>query len=289
LRGVGVDVSTEERMQTEAFCLETEALEAAQSAHQHSQDTFYCHDEICLVEVVPSHRKNFFFRAAPGGHHADCRYHKEPNDDDAEGDPKPKPTPNPQLLVPTSLGPLHRKRRGKKPNRDELLILVRNANNKSVIVPGSLEQVVSAWQGMGNKQRALAPLIIGGEQVNYREAFVFINDRGDDPANVPWKSRIIHGGFGFAAGRVPGYILAESLKKFTCGDKRVCVELVIRPECYNILNEKACVEKAYVGGIQLPSRGTLFWHGPQPQLPSGGRRLRLIPPDDRRYHGFALR
>jgi hypothetical protein len=271
-------------MQTEAFCLETEALEAAQTAHQHSQDTFYCHEEICLVQVVPAHRKNFFFRAVRGGHHTKCKYYKEPKDDDAEGDPKPKPTPNPQPLVPTSLGPLHRKRRERKPSRDELLALVKNAKTKPIIVPGTLEQIVFAWQGMQCSQRILAPLIIHGEQLNYQNAFVFINSCGNNLINVPWESRIIYGGVGLTAGRAPGYLFAESLKKFTCMERRLCVKLIIRPDYYN-----STAEKTYVKDIPLPSRGTLFWHGPQPQLSSEGGRLWLLPPDDRRYHGFALR
>ena len=67
----------EECMQTEAFCFESQAIEPAQSAHQHAGDHFFCPEEVCLVEVRPAKIKNFFFRALKGKlHHPECRYHK---------------------------------------------------------------------------------------------------------------------------------------------------------------------------------------------------------------------
>lgn len=274
-------MSDEDRMQTEAFCFESQSIEPAQSAHQHHEDHFFCPEEICLAEVKPAKRKNFFFRALKGKlHNPDCRYYKEPIEDNGPGDPKPKPTPDPQPLIPTRLGPSGRRVPWREPSREELLTLVQGAKRQPVLVPGTLEEVVSAWEGMSSAERIAMPLMIGDRQLNYRDAFVFLATVGDNFAELPWGDRIIFGAADFSQGKAAGFLFVNSVKKFTCGDERLRLGLIVRPE--------HLVDRVYIQDFPIPSRGTLFWRGPPPQLTPDGKRLVLLP-DDLRYHGFVLR
>ncbi|MEW5728408.1 MAG: hypothetical protein AB1918_11335, partial [Pseudomonadota bacterium] len=145
-------------MQTEAFCFESGSIEPAQSAHQHPDDHFFCTEEICLIEVRPAKIKNFFFRARKGKlHHQDCRYYKEPKEDNGPGDPRPKPTPDPQPQIPTRLGPPARRIPWREPSREELLALVQGAKRQPVLVSGTLEEVVAAWEAMNRVERQTTP------------------------------------------------------------------------------------------------------------------------------------
>jgi len=278
-------VSDEERMQTEAFCFESQSIEPAQSAHQHHEDHFFCPEEICLVEVKPAKRKNFFFRALKGRlHHPDCCYYKEPIEDNGPGDPKPKPTPDPQPLIPTRLGSPGRRVPWRKPSREELLTLIQGAKRQPVLVTGTLEEVVSAWESIPNAERPAMPLMIGNEQMNYRDAFVFLATVGESFAELSWENRIIFGAADSSPGKAAGFLFVNSVKKFSCRDERLRLGLIVRPEHHDDQTDRA-----YIRDIPIPSRGTLFWRGPPPQLTPDGKRLTLQPPDDLRYHGFALR
>ncbi|MBF0095637.1 MAG: hypothetical protein HQL34_13965 [Alphaproteobacteria bacterium] len=275
----------EERMQIEAFCFESQAIEPAQSAHQHAGDHFFCPEEFCLVEVRPAKIKNFFFRALKGKlHHPECRYHKDPKEDNGPGDPRPQPTPDPQTLIPTRLGPPGRRVPWKRPSLEELLVLVQGAKRRPALVPGTLEEVVSAWQGMTEAERLAAPLTISDQQMNYGDAFVFLAKAGDEVTDLPWGERIIFGAAVFRHGKAKGYLFVNPVRRLVLRDERLPFGLIVRPE-----HHEGRDDRAYVRDIPDESRGTLFWRGPSPQPTSDGKRLDLSPPDDELYHGFALR
>ncbi|WP_096701467.1 hypothetical protein [Magnetospirillum sp. 15-1] len=274
-------MSNDEVMLTTAYCRQTDSLEPAEVAHRHADDWFYCTEEICLIEVRPIHGvKNYFFRALKGAlHHPECCYFKEPKDDEGNGDPKPKPTPDPVPLIPTVLGPHHRKRQLRKPTREELLLLVKAASQRPPAIHGTLDEVVSAWEKMSHQERMIAPLMIGENHLTYRDAFVFLAWAGDDFESIAWDTRIVFGGCKFESGDVNGFFFLTSLKKFIHQNIKKPLHLTIgRGPLPASLTE-----------ITPGTEGTIFWHGSAPDPGHNPRLLKFHRPDDERYKGFVFR
>ena len=274
-----------ERMLTEAFCFESQSIEPVQLAYRHKDDHFFCPEDICLVEVTPVKRKNYFFRALKGKlHHINCRYFKEPRDGDGTGDPVQKPSPTPKPLIPTRLGPPAPPLEWKQPTREELLDMVLDARRQPTQVPGTLEDVISAWQFIEPTLRVATPLLIEGSQLNYRDAFVFLATAGDHVADLPWGERIIFGAADLVNGRVDGFIFVTSVRKLLCGEERLPLKHTIRPEYY-----AEGTGRNYICDIPSPSRGTLFWLGEPPVLTDDRRHLQLTLPINTCFRGSALR
>lgn len=275
----------EDRMQTFAFCFENQAVEPAQSAHQHKEDHYFCPEENCLIEVRPAHRKNFFFRARKGRlHNPKCCYYKEPTEETGNGDPQPRPTPNPCTPIPTQLGPPERRMAWREPTREELLAMIQQANNRPHLVSGTLEEVVSAWENMTQDERANSPLLIGNEQLSYSDAFVFLATATDQVTQLPWGNRILYGAADFIKGKCPGIIFVNSVRRLILEEHRLALSLMLRATNYS-----EGTNRAYIQNIPLPSRGTMFWRGEMPILSDDEKRLVLQFSEDIRYQGFALR
>lgn len=273
-------MSNDDVMLTAAYCCQSDSIEPAEAARRHASDWFYCTEEICLIEVRPVQgKKNFFFRALRGAlHDPRCRYFKEPNDDEAEGDPKPKPTPDPVPLIPTILGQRQRQKQFRKPTRDELLLLVKAASERPPAIYGTLEEVVCAWEKMSPQEKALAPLMVGGEQLTYREAFVFLAWIENFEA-LKWDSRIAYGLCEFQRGKVDGFFFLTSRKKFLHNGVKKPLHITIKPGEF----------PADLKLVPPDAVGTIFWHGPPPDTEHNQKLLKLHRIRDERYQGFVFR
>lgn len=242
----------EDRMQTFAYCFESQAVEPAQSAHQHKKDHYFCPEENCLIEVRPAHRKNFFFRARKGRlHNPRCCYYKEPTEETGTGDHQLRPTADPCTPIPTQLGPPERRRAWREPTREELLTMIQQANNRPHLVSGTLEEVVSAWENMTQDDRAISPLLIGNEQLSYSDAFVFLATVIDQVAQLPWGNRILYGASDFNEGRYPGIIFVNSVRRLISEEHRFALSLMLRQK--TIQKEQ----------IERTSRTSPYPHGAQ--------------------------
>jgi hypothetical protein len=270
-------------MLIEAYCLDTDSMMPAEAAIDYRDDTYYCPEENCLIEVTPAKKKNAFFRALRDRlHDRNCKYFKQRTEGDGEGDADPHPSPPPIPLIPTLLGKRRRIPRLKKPDDAELLNLVRAAKFRPPVVAGTLEQIVTAWTKMTPAERSTAPLVIGNDSTTYANAFFFLRTPIADLDQFPWGKRIIYGAADLSRGR-NGAAFLYSLKRFLWGEKSL--QLSIKLDDVAAAGDKAYMTEE----LTYPSRATMFWFGPAPEPDQKERWLILVPPADARYEGLALR
>ncbi|MEA1674564.1 hypothetical protein [Nitrospirillum sp. BR 11163] len=280
-------------MLVKALCYETGLIEPAELARDKRragiEHHYLCTFKDCYVEVHPKKSSPakgpgvHFYSAQPHGHKSLCEHYNEPRNGDGTGVPPPKNPETEEPLIPSVLGlieQLPKRKWNGIPNPAEVALILAEA--RAAEIPGTLEQVVTAWETLAPEVRKTTTLRINNVWTNYNDAFVHISLMRDPIESSDWENRIIYGEYNFTPGKVNGYFFADSNELFTLDSKKVKVSLLIRPEMY-------ADEKSYVAEVCARGSGNLFWHGPEPRPSKKGRWFDLQISGDGRYAGFALR
>lgn len=164
-----------------AICWEMDAAVSASFAHAIPKTDdllFFCPD--CLVDVTASIsiNKNCFFKA-PSLHRPGCSNEKRQSKSSGAGDPTKWPSANPDVIIPSHLGELPKRRRKQKPSMSERQALAKSVQPGVILHPGTLREVVDAWFTMTMSDRKKYPLTVGVAQLNYYDAFAFLSAGGD--------------------------------------------------------------------------------------------------------------
>ncbi|OGS75205.1 MAG: hypothetical protein A2Z94_05450 [Gallionellales bacterium GWA2_55_18] len=138
------------------------------------------------------------------------------------------------------------------PTPEQIAEMIQNA--VIAIVPGTLEEVVSAWRNLDKLDRANYPLLIGEHWLNYSDAFanIFLSKQVVD---VPWTGYIIWGYVTIKSGKVNGVYFLQTMKKFPLGNEFSAIHFTKKAS----LNIPFDFTNADV-------RSNIFWHGGAPVI-----------------------
>lgn len=270
-----------EELMKEALCWELEDKVTAEYAHG-QELLYFCPMECCLEPVFPERRTNVYFKAR-NRHKQGC-----PNEAPLS---EPSPVPgvqrtklpaDPVIPTPTHLGPsLLVKKKGICPTPDDLKKLAKKLTASLPRHPGTLEEVVIAWTRMSSIERKSSRLNIQGSDTTYHNAFHFLARAADDINQLPCQSGIIFGSARIIEVTDPNgisYYLVDSVKKFSHGNNKLPIRLVVKKGAEAPSNISSLVDKDC----------TFFWHGPPPSLGHSGNsfRLNMFPPQ--KYQGILV-
>lgn len=281
------------RMETVAYCYNRNRLEVAEMAHSRQSDQevyFYCPE--CHVGVVParSRKNNYFFRALSGHlHQKSCSFYKERIEGNGYYSPQEHSSAEPERLPPTILGAIATQRRIGKPSPSDLPQLIRQAKEAPLVVEGSFEQVVEAWNTMSRDKKRLTPLTINGKQGTYEDRFEFIGDTTKNANDFNWEDKIIYGKTRLTKGRQEGFYFLDSIRKFDVGEReRKNLNIVIR-EKHSKQREKRYIRNLLNDREKRSDAFTLFIHGCRPEYNYESGKIGLSLPNNSTYKGVCVR
>ncbi|MFE8873737.1 hypothetical protein ACE4RV_11355 [Acetobacter persici] len=265
-----------------AYCLETDRFEAAQTAHLHQKDTFYCPKCHILVTPARSCKHNYFFRALKILHDTNCRYHKEPTEATGTGTPQTGDPVDQPLLIPNFLGKIKRIPRIGRPDPAELAALIARAQKLPVLVQGTLEAVVSAWSSLSIPERRKEFLTINGVNRSYDESFEFIGNKECELEDFDWDGKIIQGGAKLTKGSARDYYFVNCYRKFVINGESVPLNIMLSPDFTKTVQKNSFSDL-------INQDVTVFLHGCRPVFSPERPRLTVTLPKDLRYAGLCLR
>lgn len=164
--------------------------------------------------------------------------------------------------------------------REQIRALARQAQHAPI--PGTIEEVVSAYCSMPEQERLSASLSINNHSWNYHTAFSGLRTAVQNTNSDFWKSHIVLFNVTFTAGNVPKFWFLESKTWVKLGNhEERPFKLTVRPTYL------ADPEKEYLSQLLEGNKeAILFWHG---QLPTWNKRGYLLEPGDSASDSFALR
>lgn len=250
---------------------------------------FICPTRGCNVLLFPKRRRATgtpFFETADlrsGRAHAPkCPYELSKKH---SGSPLPNGHPDEQdpaeipLLIPTVLGSTIPRLRIWRGDETDEEISALKASGTEVIVAGTLEDVTTAYDVLGD-ERHLYRLLLGGVDGSYADRVRTLDEIRNSQSPIDWRTVIMTTLCTVRRGDRHGVVFIDSLHT---RDSRV--SLTIR----NRYREPK-IGKGYLADLlpadenaPLPARVRLFWYGSNPTS------SRLEPPEDEIENSFAVR
>lgn len=217
-----------EELMTAAVCWEMNASVSVSFAHTAKDLFYFCPDPCCLVEVVPAKKVNYFFRA-PQSHVPGCVNEKKKTTES----PLPRmaqsrPLSLPPQIIPSHLGVLPKRRKSIRPSREEMHSLAMQVRSTPVLYPGTLHEVIDAWNSMNTTERHQQSLQIAGHARTYFDAFVPFSGAKGQLAALKYDHLIA---FGLAS--VSYYLdsfYVATLSRFDVDNEFVPIRVRVRPD-----------------------------------------------------------
>lgn len=259
-------------LMTTAVCWEVGANVSVEYAKDNSTFYYFCSEPNCLEKVVPAQRNNKFFKALKR-HVAGCVNEKEITESSSvPGEKRKVAQAMAPTIIPSHLGAVPASKKKATPTRVQMLALAQQVQSAPAIHPGTLQEVVDAWQTMNMNDRHQHHLHIENQPSNYFDTFIPLSDVEEDITSVKWSSTIA---FGVASvDFFNGSFYIKTFNKFASDTNRAPIRVRVR------------TNEPYFARLKHGAKVTLFLHATTPTIDTRGKFYEI--PPSTLYSGFAI-